>query len=265
MEWIKRIVLLSMVLFLSGCTLLGTYMSPQNPAPAYYLNGKKVQVDYVKLTPTWIAYHNATPVYRVGPYDILNVIVWDHPELTTITTQLSGASQSGFLVSAQGTIAFPFAGTFKVSGLTLPEIQAKIAQKISKYIRTPQVTVRVAAFRSQEAQLLGEVGAQVVIPLNDKPTSILDALNSVGGTNVTTANTTNIYVIRGNIKHLTVFALNVKSPQNMMLAQQFYLQNNDILYIPPLGVTSWNRIMSQILPSFGAYQTVSSTSAALIK
>lgn len=266
MEWLKRIFILLMFSFLPGCSaMLGNYMDSKNPAPIYHVNGQVVRVDYVQLNPTWISNHHLTHSYRVGPYDILNIIVWDHPELTTITTQLSSPDESGFLVSSHGRISFPFAGTFTVAGLTLPQIQTLIAQRISKYIRNPQVTVRVAVFRSQEVQLLGEVGMQKTIPLTDRPTSLLDAINFVGGTNVITANTSHIYVIRGNMLHLKVFGLDANSPQMMMLAQRFMLKNNDIVYVPPLGITNWNRIIGQLAPSLAVPGTVRGTANSLTK
>lgn len=264
MAWMRLFCLLLLVLLLSGCAMLGTYMDPQNPAPSYRVNGRSVKVQLTQLTPTWLVENDQSePAYRVGPYDILNVIVFNHPELTTPTTQMTTPGQSGLLVSSDGMISFPFAGTFKVAGLSIPQIQNRIEKRVSRYIRNPQVSVRVAVFRSQEAQVLGETGLQKQIPLTDRPTSLLDALNMAGGTSVSTANTTCIYVIRGNLQHLTVFALNAKSPQTMMVAQRFYLKNNDIVYVSPLPVTSWNRVISQILPSFSAAQTAQSTSTLL--
>lgn len=249
MEWVRRIAIIS-VLLLSGCTMLGTYMNPQQPASTYNIQGHLVRVRYVELTPDWILSHRTIPTYRVGPYDVLNVIIWDHPELTTITTQLSGADASGFLVSDQGTISFPFAGTFKVAGLTQPQIQDLIAKRISNYIRNPQVTVRIAAFRSQEAQLMGEIAVKT-IPLTDRPISLLDGLNSVGGTEVMSSDTSHIFVIRGNIQRLTIYAVNAKSPEMMMVMQKFILQNSDIVYVPPIPIADWNRVLTQIL-SFGS-------------
>lgn len=250
MGWIKRILGLLIVVLLPGCAVLGTYMDPQNPAPEYHLNGRPVKVNFVQLNPTWVLQNSAPPTYRVGPYDILNVIVWDHPELTTLTTQLSSAAQSGFLVSPRGNISFPYAGTFKVAGLTLPQIQNLIAQKISTYIRNPQVTVLVVSFRSQEAHIMGEIGVKI-IPLTDKPTSLLEAINISGGTSVGASDTTRIFVIRANsVARVTVYALNVKSPEMMIAAEHFYLHDNDIVYVPALGIVNWNRILGQIL-TFG--------------
>lgn len=263
MEWIRRILILSLIALLPGCTMLGTYMNPLNPAPSYEINGQVKHIRFVNLSPAWVVNHNTIPTYRVGPYDILNVIVWDHSELTTVSTQMSTPDQSGLLVSDQGTISFPFAGTFKVADLSLPQIETLIEKRISKYIRNPQVTVRVVTFRSKEAQVLGEVGGQRTVPLTDKPMSLLDALNQAGGTSVLSANTTRIYVIRGNVNDITVFKLNAKSPEMMVVAQHFNIKNNDIIYVSPLSITSWNRVMSQLLPTLGNAALVQATAKSM--
>ena len=272
MESIKRIFfLLIAVATLSGCTLTGDYMSAHSPRGEYNINGHVVKTKFVQVDPNFVEHQNLSPPYHVGPYDILSVIVWNHPELTTTSTmdgmpgatQSSNSNQTGILVDSQGMITFPFAGTFKVAGLTVSQIQKVIAQRISAYIRNPQVSVRVITFRSKEAQILGELGVQKTIPLSDKPTSLMDALNGAGGTSVITANTSRIYIIRGNIDCLTIYAFNVKSPQMMMVAQRFYLRNNDIIYVPPLSITNWSRIIGQILPLFSQAVTMKTDTAAV--
>lgn len=259
MRIVKRIFFLLLVLIITGCTVTGTYMNPNIPAPKYTINGQVVRVDYAIITPTLVQNFNAVHFYRIGPYDILNIIVWDHPELTTPTTQMTTPVESGTLVSEDGLITFPFAGTFKVAGLSIPEAQQVIAQHLSKYVRNPQVSVRIVAFRSQEVQVMGEIGGVKTIPLADKPLTLLDAINGAGGTNVMSANTTKIFVIRGSLRKLTVFALDAQSPQNMMAAQRFVLKNNDIIYVPPLSVTDWNRVFSQLFPFFATGLTTAAT------
>ena len=266
MKLILKWFLLSLVvLFFTGCTMYGTYMSANNPQGTYYLKGHLLTTRLVDLTPDWIVNQDHVPDYTIGPYDILNIIVWNHPELTTPTTQLSSPTDSGLLVDANGTITFPFAGTLKVSGLTIPQAQIIIARNISKYIRNPQVTVRVASFRSQEIQVMGEVGGVRTIPITDKPFSLLDALNMVGGTSLMSANTANILVVRGTLDSLTVYRLDAKSPQMMMASQKFYMKNNDIVYVPPVAITNWNRFMTQLLPTFGAVVATKVTKDTLLQ
>ncbi|OGT36740.1 MAG: hypothetical protein A3F12_00455 [Gammaproteobacteria bacterium RIFCSPHIGHO2_12_FULL_38_14] len=253
---LKWIFISLAIALLSGCSALGTYMSASNPKSTYDFRGHTITTRLVDITPDWVADHTEIPVYRVGVYDILNIIVWNHPELTTVSTQMSSPSQSGLLVSADGTIAFPFAGTFKVAGYTIPEVQRIIEQRISKYIRNPQVTVRVTEFRSKEIQVMGEVGGAKTVPLTDKPFSLMDALNQSGGTSLMTANTASIFVIRGAFENLTIYRLNAKSPQTMMAAQRFVMKNNDIVYVPSMPITNWNRVVNQVLlPTFGSALT----------
>ena len=41
------------------------------------------------------------------------------------------------------------------------------------------------------------------------------------------------------------------SADAMLLAGQFYLNTNDVVFVAPAGVVSWNRVISNILPSIG--------------
>src|SRR5689334_17863285 len=71
-----------------------------------------------------------SPVYTIGPSDVVGVIVYDHPELlpnagAVITQQADPTGISvapGFIVGADGQITFPYIGRVKLQGLT--EIEA---------------------------------------------------------------------------------------------------------------------------------------------
>jgi protein involved in polysaccharide export with SLBB domain len=252
MAKLKWIAVLGFIVVLTGCAVPGTFMNQNQMAGTYRVNGQVVQPKVTKLDASWVARHSKQPyVYRVGPSDILNVIVWDHPELTTPATQMSNPTQSGFLVSAKGYIAFPFAGQLKVAGLTIQQIQTLIARKISKYIRHPQITVRVVDFRSKEIQVLGQVGGASTMPLTDRRVTLFDAINKSGGVEKKNADTARIFIVRGDLQHLHIFWVDAKSPIMMMVTQRFILRNNDVVYIPPVGMSSWNRVLATLLPTLG--------------
>jgi len=251
MAKLKWIAVIGMIIGLTGCTVPGTFINQNQVAETYKINGHVVQPQVTKLDASWLAKHHKPYLYTIGSSDILNVIVWDHPELTTPTTQLSNPTESGFLVSAHGYITFPFAGRIKVSGLTIPQVQTLIARKITKYIRKPQVTVRVVDFRSKEIQVLGAVGGAITMPLTDRRVTLFDAINKAGGVNVSTSDTSRVYVVRGNLKHLQIFWVNMKSPISMMVTQRFVLHNNDLVYVPPVGLSNWNNVISLLLPTVG--------------
>ena len=187
---------------------------------------------------------------------MLNVIVWDHPELTTPSTQLSSPEESGLLVNSDGYIFFPFGGEIKVSGQTTDEIRRLVTEKIAKYINDPQVSIRIISFRFQEVQVVGATGGARTIPISDKPLTLMDAINQAGGVDKIGANTTHIFVVRGTLENLQIFWINTQTPANLMAAQRFVLENNDIVYVPPSGLSNWNKVISQLLPFVSAKSTV---------
>ncbi|AXQ29899.1 hypothetical protein D0B54_14970 [Solimonas sp. K1W22B-7] len=120
--------------------------------------------------------------YRVGVGDVLRVVVWEHPELNNPSGQSQGdAASAGRLVEADGTLYFPYIGNVKAAGLTSGELRAQIAQKLGKFIRDPQIDVRVTEFRSQRVYVTGEVAAPNAVYLTDTVHGVLDAITSAGG------------------------------------------------------------------------------------
>ncbi|AFQ51313.1 Polysaccharide export lipoprotein Wza [Burkholderia cepacia GG4] len=144
-------------------------------------------------------------VYRVGPQDILGVTVWDHPELTTpqgqsfssggnTTQSVAGALQQpyttalpgqadpyGQTVAADGTIFFPFVGRIRVAGKTVAQIREQMASTLSRYVKNPQLDVRVLSFRSQKVQVTGEVKQPGPLAVSDVPLTLVDAISRSGG------------------------------------------------------------------------------------
>ena len=245
---------------LSACSVPGTYFSDSDVQNGYQVNGKSAQYDINELNAKWLEKHqNDSPyTYRIGSYDILNIIVWNHPELTTPTNQIATPEENGILVDEEGYIFFPFAGKVKVSGLTLDQARVVIEAKLKEYIRDPQLSVRVATFRSQQVQVVGEVMKPGLFPITDKPLSVMEAINVAGGTNSYTANTQQIFVLYEESGKIVIDWFNAQKPASIIAADKFFLHNNVIIYVPPAGVSAWNRIISQILPSMSGVSNVQS-------
>jgi polysaccharide export outer membrane protein len=126
--------------------------------------------------------------YQIGPGDVLNIVVWDHPELSiapagSLATDASSLSAvgNGHNVSPQGLIQFPFVGTLKLSGLTEYEARDLLITRLTKYIKDPQVTLRIQSYRAGRVYLDGEVRSPGLQALNDIPMTLPEAIGRAGG------------------------------------------------------------------------------------
>jgi polysaccharide export outer membrane protein len=279
--------------------------------------------------------------YRVAPYDVLSVIVWDHPELTIPAGEFRAAEAAGNVVQADGTVFYPHVGVVAVAGKTLPEIRLLLTERLRKVVEGPQLDVRVAAFRGQRVHVSGEVVAPGAYAITDVPPRVADAVALARGlgplaypANVTlvrrgaavrldlralfedgdtsqnwllqdgdivhvpsaaqhkvfvmgevrkpssklmvrghltlaeaigdsdgfdpvTSNPGAVYVLRGRYDAPEAYRLDASSADALLLAAQFQLEPLDVVFVAPYALTSWNRVVQQILPTVqGLWQSV---------
>ncbi|KVK83879.1 sugar transporter [Burkholderia ubonensis] len=127
--------------------------------------------------------------YVIGPGDVLNIVVWDHPELNLPVTQNAGGVDSGgassvatgYTVDADGRIQFAYVGLLHVAGLTEAQARAALAKKLGEYMRAPQIALRIQAYRSQRVYLDGEVRTPGLQVVNDVPMTLSEAIDRAGG------------------------------------------------------------------------------------
>jgi polysaccharide export outer membrane protein len=90
----------------------------------------------------------ASSPYRIGPFDKLEVTVFNVPELS-----------GKFQVDAAARLALPLVGTIDAAGLTPAELAKAIDQQLrGRYVKNPQVTVNLEETTSQVYTVDGQVG-----------------------------------------------------------------------------------------------------------
>lgn len=119
--------------------------------------------------------------YRIGPLDQVQVVVWEHPELTSPMGQYQPAGQK---VTTDGKLFYPYAGELQVAGLTAQELRLEITKRLSdKILNDPQVDVRVTGYHSRKAFVTGAVNKPGYVKFDENPMTLPDVIAEVGGFN----------------------------------------------------------------------------------
>jgi polysaccharide export outer membrane protein len=350
--WVSTGVLIAVALLTQGCAIApGMTMTE----PAELPEGKVVRIQSLTLdlldqlevarkkeireVAEEFAFQRTE--YLIGPGDVLQIIVWDHPELTIPAGSFRDAETSGQKVGEDGYMFYPYVGMIKAEGMNVAALRDVLTEKLSRYIQNPQLDVRVVGFRSKRVYVVGEVATPGVLPLNDLPLTIADAISlsggltenafksgvnvsrdgqvyeidlralydfadssqnlmlkhgdivnvldrsqqkvfvmgevrnarsveiingeltlaaaigEVGGFNQNTANPSAIYVVRGSTgDHPQIFHLDAQFATGMLLAERFDMQAQDVVFVDTAGISQWNRVITQLLPSLTVVGTV---------
>lgn len=113
----------------------------------------------------------ARNTYLIGPGDLLEISVFDLPEITRKVR-----------VSTSGFIQLPLIGAIKAAGVSESDLASEIARRLStNYLQDPQVGVFVEEYKSQQVAVTGSVAKPGLYPLTRERYTIIDMLSEAGG------------------------------------------------------------------------------------
>ncbi len=148
--------------------------------------------------------------YRIGPGDVLGIVVWGNPDFSSPTgtgTGPTGNTTGGFAVSSSGTVQLPFIGAVQAGGLTLEAFGRRVTEALRSQMRSPQVTVDVRSYRSARIYVDGEVNKPGQQAIDDVPMTLPEALDRAGGLGKS-ADRSAVSIIRGTkVVHVNMDSL----------------------------------------------------------
>lgn len=178
----------------------------------------------VTPTPTQDQQQGAAPNIAIGAGDLLNVVVFDTPELTTSVR-----------VSQDGDVNLPVLGMMKLAGLNTIEAARKIEDELRsrRLIIDPHVTVFIAEYASQGAAVMGEVRSPGVYPTLGTR-RLLDMISVAGGLQTTAGKSISI-VHRDDPQHPITIALQ-SGPATMYAQENPVILPGDTIIVAKAGV-----------------------------
>lgn len=109
--------------------------------------------------------------YRIGPEDVLSIVVLGHPDYTRIVP-----------VRPDGRISLPAVNDVMAAGLTPQDLRMRLTESFSKFINAEglEVSVIVTEVHSVKVSVQGNVRTPIRFELRSRAT-VLDALAMAGG------------------------------------------------------------------------------------
>ena len=160
--------------------------------------------------------------YVIGPEDSLDIVVWQNPELSRVVP-----------VRPDGRISVPLVDDVQAAGLTTQELKLVLAEKLSEFVKNPEVTVIVRTVASKRFYVIGGgVARQSAYPLN-QDMRVLDAL-AVGGGFTTFAKKGDVKILRREGDGLREYRFDYDAflRGDAPLESNFLIQPGDTIVVP---------------------------------
>lgn len=181
---------------------------------------------------------SATEPEAVRPFNLVMPSFTSGADIRT-----TGQSQlQTYLVDNEGYVNFPVVGQILLKGMTKNEAEEKIKGLLKNYIKEdPIVTVKSVNYK---ISVVGEVARPNTFTIVNEKVNIFEALAMAGDMTIW-GRRDNVKIIREDAegkKRIIYMNLN---DRNVIYSNDFYLQQNDVVYVEPNKVKAQNSEIGQ--------------------
>ena len=193
--------------------------------------------------------------------------------IVAVSQPMKGNGTDGYLVSQNGTIAFPVLGTLPAAGMTRDSLAHDIEERLRDggYVNDPIVTISLMNFR---VAVIGEVKNPQELHITGERLTIFEALAMCGDVTIHGLRN-NVAVIRqASSEGSQLSTINPQVPNNtgevgiidltskdIFNSPYYYLQQGDIVYVEP---DAYQKRLASRDPNIPSYATLTVASAQLL-
>lgn len=241
---ISLFTMLAISVSFSGCAITSGLQTYDLPDQGQYKTDQGAELSVVQLNQNNIPnistinqknfgqvaslFHNQQNIYRLSAGDVLSIQLWAYPEITPPIQDATNVKAVGYPIDPNGNVQLPLIGSVRIAGKTLAETNRFLHNQFAKYLKHPDVVVRVLSYEGRRYFVNGQVMRSGQYTLNDQPISIYTALGQAGGIDTKTGDNTNIQLIRNG----QTFNLNtIQLEQQGLSLHNLLIQPNDTIYV----------------------------------
>ncbi len=177
--------------------------------------------------------------YTLGKGDVVEIAVRNQPEFS-----------GQFVVGPDGKIQYKFVEDIKAEGLSKTQLKEVLADKLEKFVKVPEISVTILAYRSKFVYILGEVRAPGKYPMKGDVVSLRETLISAGLPTPSAA-LRRTYVITPDEKKPTYKKIDIyKLLYKGILKDNIALATGDLVVVPSTVPSEINRALTNLLSPF---------------
>ncbi|MBI5149429.1 MAG: polysaccharide export protein [Candidatus Omnitrophica bacterium] len=179
--------------------------------------------------------------YTLGKTDVLEVTVMRHPEVS-----------GQFIINNEGNIQYEFVGDVSVEGMTKDQVKDALTRKLSPFIISPEIMVKIVGYNSKVVYVIGEVTSPGKIFMQGDTITVHEALVQAGlpllsakmaaGRVITPSETGTPLIRKVNVDKLLYKG---------DLRENLAMKPGDTLYVPPTFLAKTMRIIQPVAAPIG--------------
>jgi len=180
--------------------------------------------------------------YTLGVEDVIEISVLRHLEVS-----------GEYIINAEGKIQYEFLGDIKIEGMKKNEVRNVLTQRLSEYIISPEVMIKITGYNSKIVYVIGEVGSPGKIYMRGDTITVREALVQAG-----------LPLLTGKVKEskLITPSASGKVERKVIdinkllyegdLRENLVMKPGDTLYIPPTFMAKAMRAITPITQPINA-------------